>query len=113
MLLNAPICVELKRPGDQLGTTSRLNYAKECIVEHNNKICFIGKIHKASVEEFRAAYKRVQKNRRLLANDFEMSGGDDMVIGEEENFEMSSRDDMAISEEDNSSVHPDNRKFRY
>lgn len=79
---------------------SRLNYAKMYTVEHNIKVCFIGMIHKASVKEFKAAYKRVQNDSGSLTGlmvDDEMYRGDDGVVTEEK-------------EED---IHPDNMKYKY
>ncbi|OBT95978.2 hypothetical protein VE01_06731 [Pseudogymnoascus verrucosus] len=61
-LTNAPICVELMDRREQLDVMSRLNYAKVYTVEHNVKVCFIGKIHKDSVKEFKATYKKIQKD---------------------------------------------------
>ncbi|KFZ25454.1 hypothetical protein V502_00058 [Pseudogymnoascus sp. VKM F-4520 (FW-2644)] len=59
VLPNLPILVEAKSPRHELDPTSRLNYAKVYTVEHNIKVCFIGKIHKDSIAEFIAAYDRV------------------------------------------------------
>lgn len=59
ILPNLPIRVEARSPRHQLDLTSRLNYAKVYTVEHNIKVSFIGKIHKDSIGEFYAAYKRI------------------------------------------------------
>lgn len=74
---------------------SRLNYAKVYTVEHGIKVCFIGRIHEASVKEFEASYERVQ----LMVN--EMNGSDD------------GSDDGVQKEEEGEDVHPDNRNFMY
>lgn len=58
-LPNLPIRVEAKSPRHELEPSSRLNYAKIYTVEHNIKVSFIGKIHKDSIDEFYAAYARV------------------------------------------------------
>lgn len=59
-LPNSPVCVELMDPRNQLDVMSRLNYAKVYTVEHNIKVCFLGRIHKDSRAEFEASYHRVQ-----------------------------------------------------
>ncbi|KFY43827.1 hypothetical protein V494_01791 [Pseudogymnoascus sp. VKM F-4513 (FW-928)] len=59
-LPNPPICVELISQRHHLDVMSRINYAKVYTIEHNTKVCFIGKIHKESIREFFAAYDRIQ-----------------------------------------------------
>ncbi|KFZ06908.1 hypothetical protein V501_06942 [Pseudogymnoascus sp. VKM F-4519 (FW-2642)] len=95
-LANAPICVELMNRRNQLDAMSRLNYAKVYTVEHNVKVCFIGRIHKDSVKEFKATYKRIQKDV-----DSPPESAVDDEVGESYNG-------AGVEGEEN--LHPDNRR---
>lgn len=44
-LHKSPIRVVVDNPRDKLKPQSRVNYSKIYTVEHNVKVCFIGKIH--------------------------------------------------------------------
>ena len=98
-LANAPVCVELINRRTQLDVMSRLNYAKVYTVEHNVKVCFIGKIHKDSVKEFKATYKRIQKDI-------------DSPPGSAVDDEIGESYDGARAE-GGGNLHPDNRRFQY
>lgn len=44
---------------DKLLPASRVNYSKVYTVEHNVKVCFIGKIHEESEKTFFTDFKRI------------------------------------------------------
>ncbi|OBT72488.1 hypothetical protein VF21_08520 [Pseudogymnoascus sp. 05NY08] len=92
-LLNAPIRVDPTEPRHQLDVTSRINYAKVYTVEHNVKVCFTGKIHKNSHEEFKATFSRI-------FSDSDSPPGDRMNEGDDE-------------EEEKEDIHPNNRRYGY
>lgn len=50
--LKKSIKVTLLHPRESLDLSSRLNYAKVYTVEHNVKVCFIGRIHSKSENQF-------------------------------------------------------------
>ncbi|KFX90977.1 hypothetical protein V490_06152 [Pseudogymnoascus sp. VKM F-3557] len=105
-LHNGPICVELmnQHKRKQFDEMSRLNYAKVYTVEHNVKVCFIGRIHKESTEEFKAAYGRVQRDTDSPVG----SITDDLL------YEGAARE---ANEEENAEeegdIHPDNKIYGY
>jgi hypothetical protein len=51
-LFKKPIKVEPLSSRDKLANESRVNYSKLYTVEHNVKVCFIGKIHDDSYQTF-------------------------------------------------------------
>jgi hypothetical protein len=55
-LPNALIRLTPKSHTDVLEPSSRLNYAKVYTVEHNLKVCFIGRVHENSKSAFKGAY---------------------------------------------------------
>jgi hypothetical protein len=57
-LRKRPIRVIGKSPQDKLNPASRINYSKVYTIEHNFKVCFIGRIHEDSEAEFFADYRR-------------------------------------------------------
>lgn len=67
-----PICVEPTEPRHRLDVTSRLNYAKVYTVEHNVKVCFIGKIHKDSYQVFKATFDRIFNGDAMNEDDEEV-----------------------------------------
>ncbi|ELR07572.1 hypothetical protein VC83_06049 [Pseudogymnoascus destructans] len=88
-LLNTPIRVDPTAPQHVLERESRLNYAKLYTVEHNVKVCFIGKIHKDSHEEFKATFNRI-------------FGDADSPVGGRMN-----------EEEEEEGLHPNNMGYHY
>lgn len=88
----------------QFDVMSRINYAKVYTVEHNVKVCFIGRIHTESKKEFKAAYWRVQRDTESPVG----SITDDLLYegtAHEENEEENA--------EEEGGIHPDNTVFRY
>ena len=57
-LSKKPIRVISDSPRHKLAVESRVNYSKLYTVEHNVKVCFIGKIHPDSEAIFYADFKR-------------------------------------------------------
>ncbi|OBT64661.1 hypothetical protein VE03_05881 [Pseudogymnoascus sp. 23342-1-I1] len=138
-LPNAPICVDMKSPRHQLDVMSRLNYAKVYTVEHNVKVCFIGKIHKKSVDDFKEAYARIQRGDDSPDGSVmeEMDEDDEgtRVYGEEEQEEEEEEEGEQEAKqeveqeaepypeqyqeqypeqyEEQMDVHPSNRHFEY
>jgi len=51
--------VESEGAREKLALESRVNYSKVYTVEHNVKVCFIGKIHRDSVATFFEDFKFV------------------------------------------------------
>ncbi|KFY30071.1 hypothetical protein V494_08286 [Pseudogymnoascus sp. VKM F-4513 (FW-928)] len=60
-LVNVPIRVQLNSARHQFDRASRINYAKVYTVEHNIKVCFVGKIHKKSIQDFLDTYAMVDE----------------------------------------------------
>lgn len=58
-LLKKPIRVVLDSPREKLRKESRVNYSKLYTVEHNVKVCFIGKLHKDSTTTFFTDFQRI------------------------------------------------------
>ena len=56
-LHNKAIRVHPESSQHKLAPESRVNYAKMYTVEHNTKVCFIGKIHQESKSRFLATWK--------------------------------------------------------
>jgi hypothetical protein len=88
----------------QFDVMSRINYAKVYTVEHNVKVCFIGRIHKESKKEFKAAYWRVQRDTDSPVG----SITDDLLYEGAANGENEAEN--AEGEED---IHPENRIYGY
>ncbi len=49
---------------EKLAKESRLNYKKPYTIEHNIKVCFIGKIHKDSEPVFFTEVKRILEKEK-------------------------------------------------
>lgn len=58
-LLKKPVRVDTYSDSDSLSIASRVNYAKLYTIEHNIKVCFIGKIHKDSEHIFFTEVRRI------------------------------------------------------
>jgi hypothetical protein len=58
-LLKRPVRVENFSPRENLSVASRVNYAKIYTIEHNIKVCFIGKIHEQSKAIFFTEVRRI------------------------------------------------------
>ena len=58
-LSKKPVRVVLDNAGEKLRKESRVNYSKIYTVEHNVKVCFIGKIHKDYEARFFTDFKRI------------------------------------------------------
>jgi hypothetical protein len=58
-LLKKPIRAITDNPREKLWKESRVNYSKIYTVEHNVKVCFVGKIHKDSEATFFGDFKRI------------------------------------------------------
>ncbi|OBT61180.1 hypothetical protein VE03_09439 [Pseudogymnoascus sp. 23342-1-I1] len=59
-LVNTPIRIEVASPRHDFDPASRLNYAKVYTVEHNVKVCFVGRIHGDSHSTLKEDYLRFQ-----------------------------------------------------
>jgi hypothetical protein len=58
-LVKSAVRMELSSPEEKLDLTSRVNYAKVYTIEHNNRVCFIGKIHADSRATFEMDFKLI------------------------------------------------------
>ena len=56
-LVKSAVRMELSSPEEKLDLTSRVNYAKVYTIEHNVRVCFIGKIHADSRATFETDFK--------------------------------------------------------
>ncbi|KFX97575.1 hypothetical protein O988_04809 [Pseudogymnoascus sp. VKM F-3808] len=117
-LPNAPIRVEPNEARHQLTMSSRLNYAKVYTIEHNVKVCFVGRIHKNSMGEFDATYARIQHQQDNESLPVTIVGpiqeDDEGFMAEETEGENIHPDNTKYILPDNTKyIHPDNRKFKY
>jgi hypothetical protein len=58
-LVKRAVRMELSSPEEKLDPTSRVNYAKVYTIEHNVRVCFIGKIHADSRATFETDFKAI------------------------------------------------------
>ena len=58
-LLKKPVRVKIDNPKEKLRRQSRVNYSKIYTVEHNVKVCFIGRIQKDSEAAFFTDFQRI------------------------------------------------------
>jgi hypothetical protein len=58
-LIKRPVRMDPSRPEEKLDSKSRVNYAKVYTIEHNTKVCFIGKIHSDSRATFETDFKAI------------------------------------------------------
>jgi hypothetical protein len=56
-----PVRVEMNSAREKLAPESRVNYDKTYTVEHNIKVCFIGRIHEDSEATFFEDFKLVDR----------------------------------------------------
>jgi hypothetical protein len=61
-----PIKVVPKTPRDKLDEKSRVNYAKTHTIEHNTKVCFVGKLDQSSIRRLVTNYDEVWNNKTHL-----------------------------------------------
>jgi hypothetical protein len=58
-LVKRPVRMEPSSPEEKLDPISRVNYAKVYTIEHNIRVCFIGKIHADSRATFETDFKEI------------------------------------------------------
>jgi hypothetical protein len=58
-LVMRAVRMEPSSPQEKLDPKSRVNYAKVYTIEHNIKVCFIGKIHTDSRKTFETDFKQI------------------------------------------------------
>jgi hypothetical protein len=58
-LVKRAVRMELSSPEEKLDPTSRVNYAKVYTIEHNVRVCFIGKIHADSRATFETDFRAI------------------------------------------------------
>lgn len=75
ILHKTPIRIKMDNKSEKLAEESRLNYAKIYTIEHNTKVCFIGKVHKNSKARFLATWREVAL--RSETEDNEIDEGDE------------------------------------
>jgi hypothetical protein len=89
---------------------SRLNYAKVYTIEHNVKVCFVGRIHKNSMGEFDATYARIQHQQDAESLPVTIVGP---IQEDDEGFMAEETEEENIHRDNTKYIHPDNRKFKY
>ncbi|KFY44233.1 hypothetical protein V495_03558 [Pseudogymnoascus sp. VKM F-4514 (FW-929)] len=109
-LPNTPIRVEPNAARHQLNMWSRLNYAKVYTIEHNVKVCFVGRIHKNSMGEFDATYARIQHQQDNESLPVTIVGP---IQEDDEGFMAEETEEENIHPDNTKYIHPDNRKFKY
>jgi hypothetical protein len=58
-LVKRAVRMEPSSPEEKLDPKSRVNYAKVYTIEHNIRVCFIGKIHPDSRATFETDFKAI------------------------------------------------------
>lgn len=85
---NTPIRIEVASPRHTFDPASRLNYAKVYTVEHNVKVCFVGRVHGDSHSTLKGDYLKFQK----------ISFNDNMDDSDGHDVDPTDRDGEALSD---------------
>jgi hypothetical protein len=110
MLPNTPIRIEPLTPRHILDSTSRLNYAKTYTVEHNVKVCFIGKVHKNSRTAFIDDYRKIHDVMRDKDSDMD---SDNPAPSDYDNSAFKDGDDTARKDVNEKDLRSLNLEYRY